>query len=100
MNKSHILMEKRMCSLQLDDHFSVDCHQRKVSYSKLLDGNHTLKVCANRLPGYGCNMYNWTVGKETLLTPLWLELFGLLGFSLLQSTQFLVSNQVISPCTA
>lgn len=93
-------MEKWMCSLQLDDQFSVDCHRRRVSYSKLLDGNHTLEVCANRMPRFGCNVYNWTVGKETLLTPLWSELFDLFSFSLLQSTQFLVSDTVMSPCIA
>ncbi|XP_010426289.1 PREDICTED: uncharacterized protein LOC104711297 isoform X2 [Camelina sativa] len=46
---------------KLDDHFSFDCHQRKVSYSKLLDGDHTLEVCANRMHGFGCNTYHWTV---------------------------------------
>ncbi|KFK34118.1 hypothetical protein AALP_AA5G103800 [Arabis alpina] len=46
---------------KLDDHFSVDCHGRVVSYSKLLDGNHTLEVCANRMHGFGCNSYYWTV---------------------------------------
>ncbi|CAG7869805.1 uncharacterized protein LOC103873166 isoform X1 [Brassica rapa] len=51
------------CKFQckLDDQFSVDCHRRRVSYSKLLDGNHTLEVCANRMPRFGCNVYNWTV---------------------------------------
>lgn len=51
------------CKFQckLDDQFSVDCHRRRVFYSKLLDGNHTLEVCANRMPRFGCNVYNWTV---------------------------------------
>lgn len=62
--------EKRLCCVQLDDRISLDCHERKVSYSKLLDGDHTLEVCANRMHGFGCNHYNWTVGKETILRPL------------------------------
>ncbi|KAL1222119.1 hypothetical protein V5N11_009353 [Cardamine amara subsp. amara] len=46
---------------KLDDHFSVDCQERKVSYSKLLDGNHKLEVCANKMPESGCNIYNWAI---------------------------------------
>ncbi|CAN8278206.1 unnamed protein product [Cochlearia groenlandica] len=46
---------------KLDDHFSVDCRRREVSYSKLLDGNHTLEVCANKMPGFSCSIYNWAV---------------------------------------
>lgn len=68
--KSHMFDGKRLYSLQLDDRFSLDCYQRKISYSKLLDGDHTLEVCANKLHGSGCNTYHWTVGKETIITPL------------------------------
>ncbi|GMH16785.1 hypothetical protein Nepgr_018626 [Nepenthes gracilis] len=46
---------------KLDGGISSDCRERHVSFSGLLDGNHTFKVCANTSQGVGCASYNWTV---------------------------------------
>ncbi|KAK1280022.1 hypothetical protein QJS04_geneDACA002793 [Acorus gramineus] len=52
------------CSFQckLDDGDSLNCDAREVSYTGLLDGNHTLEVCTNGSKGVRCASYNWIVG--------------------------------------
>lgn len=46
---------------KLDDHMPAACEGGEVSYTRLLDGNHTLEVCTNGSLGVGCAQYNWTV---------------------------------------
>lgn len=48
--------------MQLDNGTPSDCQAKKVSYTGLLDGNHTFEVCTNGSQGVGCASYGWTVG--------------------------------------
>lgn len=46
---------------KLDDYVPAVCEGGKVSYTRLIDGNHTFQVCTNGSLGVGCAQYNWTV---------------------------------------
>ncbi|CAN4086028.1 unnamed protein product [Withania somnifera] len=46
---------------KLDDHMPAVCEGGEVSYTRLLDGNHTFEVYTNGSVGVGCANYNWTV---------------------------------------
>ncbi|CAN4088115.1 unnamed protein product [Withania somnifera] len=46
---------------KLDDHMPAVCKGGEVSYTRLLDGNHTFQVFTNGPLGVGCANYNWTV---------------------------------------
>ncbi|XP_034673186.1 uncharacterized protein LOC117904606 isoform X2 [Vitis riparia] len=46
---------------KLDNGTPSDCQAKKVSYTGLLDGNHTFEVCTNGSQGVGCASYGWTV---------------------------------------
>ncbi|KAK2663734.1 hypothetical protein Ddye_002308 [Dipteronia dyeriana] len=48
-------------SCKLDDDIASDCGPREVSYTGLLDGNHTFELCSNGSSGAGCSSYNWIV---------------------------------------
>lgn len=48
--------------MQLDHGKFSACEGGKISYSRLLDGNHSFEVCTNGSPGVACASYNWTVG--------------------------------------
>ena len=50
--------------LQLDNSHSLNCNDRKIFYSDLVDGEHRFKVCTNFSKGVGCSSHNWTVGKN------------------------------------
>ncbi|KAI3454471.1 hypothetical protein Pfo_011134 [Paulownia fortunei] len=46
---------------KLDHGMFSACEGGKISYARLLDGNHSFEVCANGSPGVACASYNWTV---------------------------------------
>ncbi|URD81959.1 transposon protein [Musa troglodytarum] len=51
------------CSIncKLDNYNSFACERKEVTYSGLLDGNHTFKICSSGSQGVRCASYNWTV---------------------------------------
>ncbi|XP_065030595.1 uncharacterized protein LOC135653069 isoform X2 [Musa acuminata AAA Group] len=48
-------------SCKLDNYNSFACERKEVTYSGLLDGNHTFKICSSGSQGVRCASYNWTV---------------------------------------
>lgn len=46
--------------MQLDDGKFSACRGGKISYSTLLDGNHSFEVCTEG--ARACASYNWTIG--------------------------------------
>ncbi|XP_023519336.1 uncharacterized protein LOC111782764 isoform X2 [Cucurbita pepo subsp. pepo] len=48
-------------SCSLDNSHSLNCNDRKIFYSDLVDGEHRFKVCTNFSKGVGCSSHNWTV---------------------------------------
>lgn len=56
--------------MQLDHGMDSPCEGGRISYTRLLDGNHSFEVCAEGSRGVACASYNWTVGRATSLTLL------------------------------
>ncbi|KAL3824855.1 hypothetical protein ACJIZ3_020884 [Penstemon smallii] len=48
---------------KLDDGIYSPCEGGKISYTRLLDGNHSFEVCTNRSHGVACASYNWTIDR-------------------------------------
>ncbi|KAG8378846.1 hypothetical protein BUALT_Bualt07G0027200 [Buddleja alternifolia] len=46
---------------KLDNGKSSACEGGKISYTRLVDGNHSFEVCTNGPRGVACASYNWTV---------------------------------------
>ncbi|KAH6770632.1 transmembrane protein [Perilla frutescens var. hirtella] len=52
---------------KLDNGKFSACGGGKISYSRLLDGNHSFEVCTEGSRGVACASYNWTVGRAASL---------------------------------
>ncbi|PIN20252.1 hypothetical protein CDL12_07057 [Handroanthus impetiginosus] len=46
---------------KLDSGMFSACKGGRISYARLLDGNHSFEVCTNGSQGIACASYNWTV---------------------------------------